>query len=172
MRQAGRYLPEFREIRSKNTDFIKLCLNKKLSKEITLQPLKRFSIDAAIIFSDILMIPYALGQKVEFKKSFGPKLGELNLNTVLELSEEDIIRKLEPIYKLIEDTSKDEKVRQKDLIGFIGATWTLFVYMINKESPKNLNEDIYNFPDQDTLIKKIIHTQKLHIKKQVESELL
>ena len=169
MRQAGRYLPEFREIRSKNTDFIKLCLNKKLSKEITLQPLKRFSIDAAIIFSDILMIPYALGQKVEFKKSFGPKLGELNLNTVLELSEEDIIRKLEPIYKLIEDTSKDEKVRQKDLIGFIGATWTLFVYMINKESPKKLNEDIYNFPDQDTLIKKIIHTQKLHIKKQVES---
>ena len=70
MRQAGRYLPEFREIRSKNIDFIKLCLNSQLSKEITLQPLKRFSIDAAIIFSDILMIPYALGQKVEFKKKF------------------------------------------------------------------------------------------------------
>ena len=169
MRQAGRYLPEFREIRSKNIDFIKLCLNSQLSKEITLQPLKRFSIDAAIIFSDILMIPYALGQKVEFKKNFGPKLGELNLDIILELSEEDIITKLGPIYKLIEDTSKDEKVRQKDLIGFIGATWTLLVYMINKESPKNLNEDIYNFPNQDKLIRKIIDTQKLHIKKQVES---
>ena len=68
MRQAGRYLPEFREIRSKNTDFIKLCLNENLSSEITLQPLKRFDLDAAIIFSDILMVPYGLNQKVEFKK--------------------------------------------------------------------------------------------------------
>ena len=68
MRQAGRYLPEFREIRKQNTDFIKLCLNTNLSSEITLQPLKRFDLDAAIIFSDILMLPYGLGQKVEFKK--------------------------------------------------------------------------------------------------------
>ena len=66
MRQAGRYLPEFREIRKKNTDFIKLCLNDKLSSEITLQPLKRFNLDAAIIFSDILMLPYGLGQEVVF----------------------------------------------------------------------------------------------------------
>ena len=73
MRQAGRYLPEFREIRKKNQDFIKLCLNSNLVKEITLQPLKRFNLDAAIIFSDILMIPYGLGQKVEFKKGIGPK---------------------------------------------------------------------------------------------------
>ena len=76
MRQAGRYLPEFREIRKKNPDFINLCLNKDLAAEITLQPLKRFNLDAAIIFSDILMLPYGLNQKVEFKKDFGPKLGE------------------------------------------------------------------------------------------------
>ena len=68
MRQAGRYLPEFRKIRKKNTDFIKLCLNEKLSSEITLQPLKRFDLDAAIIFSDILMVPYGLNQEVNFKK--------------------------------------------------------------------------------------------------------
>ena len=68
MRQAGRYLPEFREIRKKNTDFIKLCLNSNLSAEITLQPLKRFDLDAAIIFSDILILPHGLKQKVEFKK--------------------------------------------------------------------------------------------------------
>ena len=74
MRQAGRYLPEFREIRKKNLDFIKLCLNPNLVNEITLQPLKRFDLDAAIIFSDILMIPYGLGQKVEFKKGIGPIL--------------------------------------------------------------------------------------------------
>ena len=68
MRQAGRYLPEFREIRKLNQDFIKLCLNEKLSSEITLQPIKRFGFDGAIIFSDILMLPYAMGQKVQFEK--------------------------------------------------------------------------------------------------------
>ena len=68
MRQAGRYLPEFREIRKLNPDFINLCLNENLSSEITLQPLKRFDLDAAIIFSDILMLPHGLNQKVEFKK--------------------------------------------------------------------------------------------------------
>ena len=78
MRQAGRYLPEFREIRKENPNFINLCLNDDLSSEITLQPLKRFDLDAAIIFSDILMLPYGLGQQVEFEKNFGPKLGELN----------------------------------------------------------------------------------------------
>ena len=78
MRQAGRYLPEFREIRKKNTDFIKLCLNENLSSEITLQPLKRFDLDAAIIFSDILMLPYGLNQDVKFKKNFGPTLGQIN----------------------------------------------------------------------------------------------
>ena len=71
MRQAGRYLPEFREIRKENPNFIELCLNKNLTPEITLQPLKRFDFDAAIIFSDILMIPFALGQGVKFKKNFG-----------------------------------------------------------------------------------------------------
>ena len=91
MRQAGRYLPEFREIRSKNKDFINLCLNPILSKEITLQPLKRFSVDAAIIFSDILLIPYALGQNIEFEKNFGPKLGNLDLDKVLTTSDESII---------------------------------------------------------------------------------
>ena len=74
MRQAGRYLPEFRKIRKLNSDFVNLCLNDDLSSKITLQPLNRFDLDAAIIFSDILMIPYGLGQKVEFKKGFGPIL--------------------------------------------------------------------------------------------------
>ena len=77
MRQAGRYLPEFREIRKENTDFIKLCLNENLSTEITLQPLKRFDLDAAIIFSDILMLPYGLNQSVEFKKNMGHYLVKL-----------------------------------------------------------------------------------------------
>ena len=84
MRQAGRYLPEFRKIRKSNTNFIKLCLNSNLSSKITLQPIKRFDLDAAIVFSDILMVPYGLGQKVEFKKDFGPKLNNLNLEEISE----------------------------------------------------------------------------------------
>ena len=83
MRQAGRYLDEFREIRKSNTNFIKLCLNSNLSSEITLQPLRRFDLDAAIIFSDILIVPYALGQTVRFKKDYGPILGDLNYNQIL-----------------------------------------------------------------------------------------
>ena len=82
MRQAGRYLPEFRKIRKENPNFIDLCLNHKLSSEITLQPIKRFDLDAAIIFSDILMVPYGMGQSVDFKKNFGPNLGNLELNNL------------------------------------------------------------------------------------------
>ena len=113
MRQAGRYLPEFREIRSKNTDFIKLCLNEDLSSEITLQPLKRFNLDAAIIFSDILMLPYGLGQKVEFEKNFGPKLGELNLNEIAKIDEIDFVEKIHRVYKAINKVSSDPKIKNK-----------------------------------------------------------
>ena len=88
MRQAGRYLPEFREIRKNNQDFIKLCLNPDLVSEITLQPLKRFDLDAAIIFSDILMVPYGLGQKVEFKKGFGPVLEEIKSERIKSTGKE------------------------------------------------------------------------------------
>ena len=169
MRQAGRYLSEFRKIRSKNSNFIKLCLNPDLSKEITLQPLRRFKLDAAIIFSDILLIPYALGQKVEFKKDFGPKLDELNFNHLIKLSDQEIIEKLEPVYKLIKSTSKDKILHNKDLIGFIGGTWTLLVYMINKQSPKKIKNIIFDFPNQDQVIKRVIDVQKIHIKKQIEN---
>ena len=82
MRQAGRYLPEFRKIRKNNPDFIKLCLNSELAKDITIQPLNRFDIDAAIIFSDILMTPYGLGQNVKFKKGYGPILENVNFEPV------------------------------------------------------------------------------------------
>ena len=136
MRQAGRYLPEFREIRKLNPDFINLCLNENLSSEITLQPLKRFDLDAAIIFSDILMIPYGLNQKVEFKKDFGPKLGSLNLDQIFKVDEIDFIEKLYPVYKSIKKVSENNLIKNKNVIGFVGAPWTLLVYMINKHSPK------------------------------------
>ena len=106
MRQAGRYLPEFRLIREKNPDFIKLCLNSKLSSEITLQPVKRFNLDAAIIFSDILMVPYGLGQKVKFEKNKGPILSKFNINKFLNVKEHEFLNKLNPIYNAIKETRR------------------------------------------------------------------
>ena len=113
MRQAGRYLPEFREIRKNNPNFINLCLNSKLSREITLQPIKRFGFDAAIIFSDILMIPYGLGQRVEFKKNFGPNLEDLEIDKILDIDEEEFKKKLSPIYELLVDLKKSEDLKKK-----------------------------------------------------------
>ena len=136
MRQAGRYLPEFREIRKQNTDFIKLCLNDELSSEITLQPLKRFNLDAAIIFSDILILPYGLGQEVVFEKNFGPKLGDLNLNEIAKIDEIDFVEKIHRVYKAIKKVSLHPSLKNKNTIGFVGAPWTLLVYMINQQSPK------------------------------------
>ena len=171
MRQAGRYLPEFREIRKKNPNFIKLCLNENLSSEITLQPLKRFDLDAAIIFSDILMLPYGLNQKVNFKKNFGPELGPLNLEKISTINEIDFINKLYPIYKSIKKVKKNPIIKNKDLIGFVGAPWTLLVYMINKYSPKK--ELIKDFFKDKFLINKILiileKFLKVHIEQQIRS---
>tara|TARA_B100000674_G_scaffold373753_1_gene316280 strand:- start:294 stop:1295 length:1002 start_codon:yes stop_codon:yes gene_type:complete len=171
MRQAGRYLPEFREIRSKNSDFIKLCLDENLSAEITIQPIKRFDFDAAIIFSDILMLPYGLGQHVQFEKNFGPKLGSIKIEEMLKVNEKDFIKKLNPIYKLINITSKNKLLQNKDLFGFVGAPWTILVYMINQMSPKKqLKRNFYN--DKiliNRLIDLIIKFLKIHIMNQVKS---
>ena len=136
MRQAGRYLPEFREIRKKNQNFIELCLNSNLSSEITLQPLKRFDLDAAIIFSDILMLPFGLGQNVEFKKDFGPLLGDFDFNNIDNLNEANFTNKLSPIYNMLNNLKSNVILKNKDLFGFVGAPWTLLIYMLNKQSPK------------------------------------
>ena len=143
MRQAGRYLPEFREIRKQNPNFIELCLNENLSSEITLQPLKRFELDAAIIFSDILILPYGLSQKVEFKKNFGPVLGNLDIKTMSKIDEIDFVEKIYPIYKAIKSVSLEMISKNKNTIGFVGAPWTLLVYMINQQSPKKILKKIF-----------------------------
>jgi len=171
MRQAGRYLPEFREIRKLNPNFINLCLNENLSSEITLQPLKRFELDAAIIFSDILMLPYGLNQKVEFKKDFGPQLGNLDLEEMSKVDEIDFIEKLYPVYKAIKKVSEDNIIKNKNVIGFVGAPWTLLVYMINKHSPKK--ELIKIFFKDEFLINRILiileKFLKLHIDYQIKN---
>ena len=171
MRQAGRYLPEFREIRKLNPNFINLCLNHELSSEITLQPLKRFDLDAAIIFSDILLLPYGLNQRVEFEKGFGPKLGEINIDEMLKLDEVDFVQKIYPVYKAIEKVSTSNLLINKNTIGFIGAPWTLLVYIINQQSPKkNLKQNFFN---NDFLINRILlileKFLKIHIKNQIDN---
>ena len=170
MRQAGRYLPEFREIRKQNPDFIKLCLNERLSAEISLQPSRRFDLDAVIIFSDILMIPYGLGQKVEFKKGIGPILGDLNFNVILNTKPNDFVEKLSPVYKAI--TSVKKNIKEKNLIGFAGAPWTLLMYMLNKKSPKN-NFDINKIIKSKSLMRDLVLKLEeiifLHTKEQVNA---
>ena len=171
MRQAGRYLPEFREIRKLNPNFINLCLNESLSSEITIQPLKRFDLDAAIIFSDILMVPYGLNQNVEFKKNFGPLLEKIDINSVLKVDEIDFVQKLYPVYKTIDKVSSNKLLKNKNTIGFVGAPWTLLVYMINQQSPKkNLKNDFFK---DSYLINRILlileKFLKIHIKNQVDS---
>ena len=171
MRQAGRYLPEFREIRKKNTDFIKLCLNPSLSAEITLQPLKRFDLDAAIIFSDILILPYGLRQKVEFKKNVGPILGDLDFDQVSKVTEENFIDRVNPVYKAINLVKNNNLTENKSTIGFVGAPWTLLVYILNKQSPKiKLKENF--FTDQSLIgqtLKIIEKFLKIHIKNQINN---
>ena len=171
MRQAGRYLPEFREIRKNNPDFIKLCLNNKLATEITLQPLKRFNLDAAIIFSDILMLPYGLRQKVEFKKNFGPLLGNLDIASMSKIDEVDFVEKIYPVYKSIRSVSTEMNLKNKNTIGFVGAPWTLLVYMINQQSPKkNVKKDFFK---DEYLINRILliieKFLKIHIKNQIDN---
>ncbi len=171
MRQAGRYLPEFREIRKKHTDFIKLCLNSSLSAEITLQPLKRFDLDAAIIFSDILILPYGLKQTVEFKKNVGPILGDLNFDQVSKITENDFIESVEPVYKAINLVRNNNLTENKSIIGFVGAPWTLLVYILNKQSPKiKLKENFFNnFSAIEKTLKIIDKFLKIHIKNQIDN---
>ena len=171
MRQAGRYLPEFREIRKLNPNFINLCLNENLSSKITLQPLERFNLDAAIIFSDILMVPFGFKQDVKFKKDFGPQLGVINLDEISKVDEIDFLERLYPIYKSIKKVSENDITKNKDVIGFIGAPWTLLVYMINKHSPKKeLNKDFFK---DEFLINRILlileKFLKIHINHQIKN---
>jgi len=133
MRQAGRYLPEYREIRSNVKNFLELCYTPKLSSEVTLQPIKRFGFDAAIIFSDILVIPDALGVKVEFVKNEGPKLGEFELKN---LKLDNVCNHLNPVFESLELT-KSKLDKETALIGFSGSPWTLACYMIEKGGSKN-----------------------------------
>lgn len=129
MRQAGRYLPEYRELRATAGSFLDLCFTPTLAAEVTLQPVRRFDMDAAILFSDILVIPHALGRKVEFREGEGPHLDRvLTINDIQNLAYDN--RKLEPVYETLTRV-KAELLPEKTLIGFAGAPFTVACYMID-----------------------------------------
>ncbi len=170
MRQAGRYLPEFRKIRSQNPDFLKLCYNSTLASEITLQPIKRFNLDAAIIFSDILVVLNALEQHVEFKGPNGPTIKNFSLERLLQVDKKNFISKLDPVYKAISLTRKKLN-REKSLIGFIGAPWTLIIYLLNLKKENEINYDLVekNRESIDLIINKLLKFLTYHLEYQIEA---
>jgi uroporphyrinogen decarboxylase len=129
MRQAGRYLPEYRQVRNTAGSFWTMCMSPDLAMEITLQPVRRFDFDAAIIFSDILVIPYALGQAVRFEDGIGPVLDQYSGYDSLTADPEVWKQRLSPVYQALERTRK-ALAPGKTLIGFAGAPWTLAAYML------------------------------------------
>ena len=135
MRQAGRYLPEYLKIRSNFSSFIDFCLNTKAASEVTVQPLRRFDLDAAIIFSDILILPHALGIKVEFQDGVGPRLQKFNEINKLEI-ELKVLEKVNDAIKMARDKLERE-FSNKALIGFAGAPWTVACYMIEGKTSRD-----------------------------------
>jgi uroporphyrinogen decarboxylase len=130
MRQAGRYLPEYREVRAKAGGFLDLCFTPQYATEVTLQPIRRFDFDAAIIFSDILVIPHALGRSVQFEAGEGPRLDPLDTpEKVKALASHADFNKLEPVFEALSRVrlKLDPKIA---LIGFCGAPWTVATYMV------------------------------------------
>ncbi|MCK1757320.1 uroporphyrinogen decarboxylase [Bradyrhizobium sp. 137] len=130
MRQAGRYLPEYREVRAKAGGFLDLCFNPELAAEVTLQPIRRFGFDAAIIFSDILVIPYALGRSVRFEVGEGPRLEPLDdAAKIATLAARADFSKLAPVFEALRIV-RGALAPEIALIGFCGAPWTVATYMV------------------------------------------
>ena len=130
MRQAGRYLPEYRRLRERARDFIELCLTPSLAAEVTMQPVRRFGMDAAILFSDILMVPYGLGQRLEYREGEGPVLEPVrNTGGLARLDRGRLPGQLEPVFETVRRVSEGLGP-ETALIGFAGAPWTVAAYMV------------------------------------------
>ena len=139
MRQAGRYLPEYKKIRSGFPDFLTFCYTPEAACEVTLQPITRFDMSAAIIFSDILVIPDALGAEVSFQENIGPVLTPVdNKNAIGKLHTKNMEEKLSPVYRAIALT-RENLAKDKALIGFCGSPWTLACYMLQGKSSRDFS---------------------------------
>jgi uroporphyrinogen decarboxylase len=170
MRQAGRYLPEYQKIRKKNKDFVKFCLNVNDATTVSLQPISKFDLDAVIIFSDILLILSAVGQKVKFKENVGPVLNKYNSNKFYNLKDKEFTNNLTNVYKILKKL-KNKIPQEKSLIGFAGAPWTLLVYMLNKMSPKKNINFLKKTKKKEIIkiIKRLEHLIFIHCEKQIQA---
>jgi len=151
MRQAGRFLPEYRELRQKAENFLDFCYNPELAVEATLQPIRRFGFDAAILFSDILVIPDALGQQVTFEGGVGPKLNALDgPDDLSKLSTANLHEHLSPVYRTVEGL-REALPPETTLIGFAGAPWTVATYMVEGGSSRDYAKTrSWAYRDSDT----------------------
>ena len=172
MRQAGRYLPEYRELRAEKGGFLEMALDPQAACEITMQPLRRFNMDAAIIFSDILTVPMALGQHLEFVQGEGPKLGELNIGSLNYAA----FSKLDPVYEAISQTRtalQTEGFNNTALIGFAGAPWTVATYMIEGGSSKDfMKTKLMSYQDQQAfsgLINMLVEATATYLINQIKA---
>ncbi len=139
MRQAGRYLPEYREARARAGSFLKLCMTPQDAAEVTLQPVRRFDVDAAILFSDILLVPFALGKEITFDEGTGPRLERTVAASELRMDCEEWERKLAPVYEALQIV--DARLGPgKDLLGFAGGPWTLATYMVEGQGSSDQRE--------------------------------
>ncbi|WP_372799719.1 uroporphyrinogen decarboxylase [Paracoccus seriniphilus] len=174
MRQAGRYLPEYRATRAKAGDFLSLCYNPELAAEVTLQPIRRFGFDAAILFADILLVPQALGADLWFVTGEGPRLSTItDAKGVAALKPaEDIHEKLSPIYETLRILS-GELPKETALIGFAGAPWTVATYMVaGRGTPDQGPAHAFKTADRaafSALIDRITEATILYLSAQIEA---
>ncbi len=173
MRQAGRYLPEYRAVRAKAKDFIDFCFRPDLAAEATLQPLRRFDLDAAIVFSDILVVPLALGQRVWFEEGHGPRLEAIQEpEDLAKLSSDDLEPRLAAVYQTLEAVAA-ELPAGKSLIGFAGAPWTLASYMIEGQTSRDfarLKRFAYGRPEAfEQLLALLVEAVARHLVAQVKA---
>jgi uroporphyrinogen decarboxylase len=173
MRQAGRYLPEYREVRREVGSFLDLCRTPRLAAEVTLQPLRRFDLDAAIVFSDILIVPYALGQKVEFVEAEGPRLEPVRgPKDLMRLDGKAAENRLDPVYETLQLVVA-ELPAGVPVIGFCGAPWTVATYMVEGSGSKDQAETrLWAYRDPDgfrRLIDLLVETSIGYLLHQVEA---
>jgi uroporphyrinogen decarboxylase len=173
MRQAGRSLPEYRALREKNKNFLEFCYTPDAASEATLQPIRRFGMDGAVIFSDILVVPHALGVDVHFEEGVGPLLTPLRDETALEkLKPENLKKKLAPVYETLRLTKKNLP-KETALIGFVGAPWTLACYIIEGRSSKDFSSLKQLAKTEHVFFEKLIdlltESVSLHAINQIES---
>ncbi|GLS30089.1 uroporphyrinogen decarboxylase [Mesorhizobium albiziae] len=153
MRQAGRYLPEYREVRRNAGSFLDLCYNPDLAVEVTLQPIRRFGFDASILFSDILVVPHALGRDLRFEEGRGPLMTPVSVGDIEALDGKRFHVNLEPVYETVRRLRK-ELPAETTLIGFCGAPWTVATYMIaGHGTPDQAPARLFSFRHPESLEK-------------------